>query len=149
LTPPPRFFLDRSLGARSIANGLRAGGLIVQTIEDRYRRELAEQTPDPTWIQDAAQDGYVLLHADKKIRRRTIERDALVTNNARSFAMSSNQLGGSLVVARLLSFRERIYDVIDRRPGPFFYLVYPDKVESRPLEWDSRRRSDPADPSWG
>lgn len=57
-------FLDRSVGTKRVAARLRALGLTVPTIDDRYGTGAAPSVDDPTWITEAARDGYVLLGAD-------------------------------------------------------------------------------------
>lgn len=43
--PEPKFFVDRSLG-KSIAEGLRAAGLTVQTMADVYGEKAAQGLAD-------------------------------------------------------------------------------------------------------
>jgi PIN like domain len=132
--PPPKFFLDRGLGAYSIAGALRNAGIEVQTLRDRYGEEEGQKTNDEKWIEEAAHDGYVLLHKDKRIRYRTIERRALISAQARSFALSSGNLSGADASARLLRNWPKIIRAIRQRPAPFFYVVFDDRIEPRRLD---------------
>lgn len=118
----------------SIASGLRAGGLLVETIDERYGRTHAERVDDRVWIREATADGLILLHADKAIRRRALERQALLDCEARSFCMSNNNMGSVAVVDRLHRHHDRIFDIIATRSGPYFYVVGDRAVESRPLQ---------------
>ncbi|HVF06896.1 MAG TPA: hypothetical protein VNA20_18810 [Frankiaceae bacterium] len=50
--PQPRFFTDRSLGSRVVPDALRAAGLEVQTMRERYgerrAQEIATSSGSPT-----------------------------------------------------------------------------------------------------
>jgi hypothetical protein len=131
----PEFFVDRSLGATSIADGLRAEGFALVTIAEFYGKREAQHIADPTWIRDATERGLVLLHADKRVRYNPLEKAAMLEVGACSFALSNNNLSGLAVVARFVKHRDRIEQVILERDGPYFYQVYDDKIESRPLKW--------------
>jgi len=60
---PLKVFLDRSIGAKKIADALRALGVDVQTIQDRYGDE-SRTVADVRWIAEATRDGRVLIGAD-------------------------------------------------------------------------------------
>lgn len=58
--PAPEFFLDRSLGRHIVAEALRAEGLAVQTLAERYP-ETEELVEDEVWIREVTADGLVIL----------------------------------------------------------------------------------------
>ncbi len=77
-----RLFLDRSIGTRRIAAALRAAELDVETIADRYGPANIH-VPDEQWIAEASRDGRMLISADKRIRYRPRERQAVCVHAAR------------------------------------------------------------------
>ncbi len=132
--PPPKFFLDRGLGVRSIAQALCAAGVELQTLRDRYGEKPGQAIRDVQWIEDATRDGYVLLHKDKRIRYNAVERRALIEFSARSFALSSGNLSGAEASARLLRLWPNILRAVRRQPPPFFYVVLDDRIDLRRLD---------------
>ena len=81
--PPPEFFLDRSLGRHIVADALRAVGLIVQTLHERYP-ETEEFVEDEVWIREVTEAGLVILAKDDKIRRKPREQQAILDSGARA-----------------------------------------------------------------
>lgn len=75
-TPPPealRFFLDRNMGSIAVPRGLRALGLEVVTLSERYGVQAGERVEDVRWMPDAAASGEVVPMADDAIRRKNPE----------------------------------------------------------------------------
>jgi PIN like domain len=131
---PPRFFLDRGLNGKSIAAALRDGGFAAVTMDEMYGREDAEKLADDVWIRDATEAGLVLLHKDKRVRYKPIEKDALLTSAARSFALANGNLLGSEMVRWYLNNLDDIVRTIGRRAaGPYFYHVHEAKIVSMRL----------------
>jgi hypothetical protein len=106
----------------------------LQTLRDRYGEKPGQAIRDEQWIEDATRDGYVLLHKDKRIRHRTVERRALIRASARSFALSSGNLSGADASVRLLRLWPKILRAVHRQPPPFFYVVLDDRIELRHLD---------------
>lgn len=126
-------FLDRSVGTKRVAAGLRALGLTVQTIDDRYGTGAAPSVDDPTWITEAARDGYVLLGADLRIRYRTAERWALCRASARYLAFPRGDLTAVQMVERVGQHRRSIDRVLDE-PGPWVRHLMPAELRSMRLD---------------
>ena len=120
--PEPEFFIDRSLG-KSIAEGLRAVGLTVHTMDSVYGEKQAQQLPDEVWLRDAGKKGWIVLTKDDAIRRRPSERDALTDAGVRVFCLTSAQLRGAEQTARFVDNRHRIVRQA-QKPGPYIYGVY-------------------------
>jgi hypothetical protein len=132
--PPPKFFLDRGLGVYSIAEALIQEGIEIQTLRERYGEVEGQKIKDEKWIREATLDGYILLHKDKRVRRRPNEKRALIESESRSFALSSGNLSGAEATARYLRNWPRILRAIRRRPAPFFYVVLEHGIELRRLD---------------
>lgn len=123
---PPEFFVDRSLG-KSIAEGLRACGLIVHTMASVYGEETAQRLPDDVWLRDAGANGWIVLTKDDAIRRRPSERDAFIEAGVRVFCLTSAQLHGEEQLACFIQNRHRMIRQA-RKPGPYIYGVYEGRV---------------------
>jgi hypothetical protein len=70
--PEITFFIDRSLGAEIFATALRDAGCTVVVHDDRF----PANTPDQIWLAEAGRNGWVVVTKDKRIRFRTIEKEA-------------------------------------------------------------------------
>jgi hypothetical protein len=132
--PPPKFFLDRGLGVYSIAEALRDAGIEIQTLRERYGEAEGQKVADEKWITEATLDGYILLHKDKRVRRRANERQALIESEARSFALSNGNLKGADAADRYLRHWTKILRAVRRHPAPFFYVVLEQGIELRRLD---------------
>jgi hypothetical protein len=91
--PPPEFFLDRSLGRHVVADALRAEGLAVQTLAERYP-ETEELVEDEVWIPEVTAAGLVILMKDDRIRRKPREQQAILESGARAFVVTNANLTG-------------------------------------------------------
>lgn len=65
-----------------VADALRAEGLVVQTLAERYP-ETEEFVEDEDWIREVTADGLVILMKDDRIRRKPRERDRRFSSPAR------------------------------------------------------------------
>jgi hypothetical protein len=92
------FFVDRSLGGKKVPNALRAAGAAVETHDSHFRQDL----PDQDWLTEAGQRGWIVLTADKHIRYRQFERDALIAAKVQAFVVTARpgpETAGLLVSA--------------------------------------------------
>lgn len=124
--PPPEFFLDRSLGRHVVADALRAEGLVVQTLAERYP-EREELVADELWIREATADGLVILMKDDRIRRKPGQRRAILESGARAFVVTNASLTGHQLAELFVENRHRIIQR-SRHPGPYIYGVYPGRL---------------------
>ncbi len=124
---PPEFFLDRSLGRHVVADALRAEGLVVQTLAERYP-ETEEFVEDETWIREVTADGLVILMKDDRIRRKPRERQAILEPGARAFVVTNANLSGEQLAGLFVENQHRIIQQ-SRHPGPYIYGVYPGRLE--------------------
>jgi hypothetical protein len=80
-------------------------------------------TDDAAWLSAlASRPDLVVLTKDTRIRRRTLERDALIAAKLRVFALSSGNLSGADQAAALVRALGRIRRLA-RQPGPFIARV--------------------------
>jgi PIN like domain len=125
--PQPEFFLDRSLGRHVVADALRAVGLSVQTMAERYP-ETEERVVDERWIREVTADGLVILMKDDEIRRKPLEQQAVLESGARSFVVTNANLKGEEVAKLFVDNCHRIMQRA-RKPGPYIYGVYAERLE--------------------
>lgn len=128
-----RVFLDRSVGTRRVAEGLRDLGLAVQTIVDRYGHVAARRLPDTRWITDASADGYLLLGADLRVRYRPAERCALCFACARYVCFSNGNLTAKAMVDIVHSHLGQLTSA-SARPGPWVCHLRTEGLARMPLD---------------
>jgi len=85
------FFVDRSLGRIGVASALRAAGFPVVAHDERFD----PATPDEYWLETAGKEGWIVLSADKSIRRKPDELKALRRHKVRAVFLTSGNLKGS------------------------------------------------------
>jgi hypothetical protein len=120
--PPPRFFLDRSLGAVVVPTLLRTAGFEVETMRERYGERRAQTVADTDWLADVGAAGLVVLMKDKRIRTRPAEQRAVVRYGIRCFCLARGNLTGEQMAASFVSMRSRILTACGE-PGPFLWSV--------------------------
>ncbi|MEZ0493297.1 hypothetical protein AB2L28_13735 [Kineococcus sp. TBRC 1896] len=115
-------FVDRSLGAAIVPDGLRAAGLTIKTMRDVYGEAPGAATADVDWIAMAGDRGWIMFHKDARIRRNERERQAVTEHAGRMFCITNANTTGADNLHRFL----RCLAAIDRaaaHPGPFIYGV--------------------------
>ena len=94
-TAPPEplhVFIDECLGRHAVPDALRAAGVTVTL----YHELFPEGTDDAAWLSAlAGQTDLIVFTKDTRIRRRTIERQAMEAAGLKVFALSSGNLPGA------------------------------------------------------
>ena len=127
MAKPPEFFIDRSLGRRAVAEALEAHGLVVHTMSAVYGELIGQGLTDETWLRDVGTRGWIVLMKDDAIRRRPLERDALIAGGVRAFCLANAQLRGEEMARRFVTNRHRILRQA-QHPGPYIYGVYENRI---------------------
>jgi hypothetical protein len=125
---PPRFFLDRSLGRIAVPTLLRASGLELVTLAERYGVPADQNVSDEVWLKEAGKRRELVLFKDRRIRYRTAERAAIVRFKVQCFCISSGNLTGEEMASRILANLDRIIEV-STQPGPSLHMVYANRIE--------------------
>jgi predicted nuclease of predicted toxin-antitoxin system len=125
--PDPEFFIDRSLGRYQLAGALREIGWTVHTHFEVYG-DRDEDVDDVEWVAYAGEHGYVVLMRDTRIRRRAVERQALVDAGVRAFVLTAGQVTAEVYIETVLSHRHRILQRARKR-GPTIFAVRASGVE--------------------
>lgn len=103
---PLTFFVDECLGRKSLADALRAAGHAVVLHHERFE----PGTGDAEWLtalHEHRQD-WVVLTKDKKIRRRPLEKVAIMNAGLRVFALTAGDLTLDAQTRAFLSGLKRI-----------------------------------------
>ncbi|HEV3095077.1 MAG TPA: hypothetical protein VGY30_11255 [Solirubrobacteraceae bacterium] len=81
---------------------------------------LAEDTLDDKWLPHAGANDWVVIHRDKKIRKRPTERQALLDSGVRTFCLTGSGNYTRWDTLRLLVARwPDIERIADQRAGPY------------------------------
>ena len=130
----PKFFLDRGLGSRILADGLRRAGWRVETMDERYGTAASQLQGDPEWIPEAAQRGDAILCKDRAVTRNPLEAQAIHMNDAKVFVITSQNVTGAVMLDWVLANEEEIFQWAARR-GPFACGIHPRKLERLKLNY--------------
>ena len=87
-----------------------------------------QRVADEVWLRRCADEGWVALMKDDRIRRRPAETLAVEESGVRAFCLTN----GNLKLDEMCEwFVTNIHRIIQRsrRPGPFIDGVYADRVE--------------------
>lgn len=120
---PPRevvYFIDRSLG-KVAAQILRDSRATVELHDDHF----PQATPDEKLLPAVAEKGRLFITKDKRIRRRTLERDAVIDSNLRVFVLAATKnMTGKQMGELLVRHRVKIERLGRKQPPPFIAGVY-------------------------
>lgn len=129
----PTLFLDRSLGRIQVPNLLRAAGLEVITLAERYGVPADETVADSTWLAEVGSRDWVALMKDERIRRRTAEK--LVVNQfaVRCFVITRADLRAEQMAHRFIDNMPAIARPC-AEPGPYIFAVHETRIERLKLD---------------
>lgn len=83
----------------------------------------AQDTPDEEWLTRAGQEGWVVLTKDKLIRKRPIEREALVAAHVRAFVFTGGNVSGVEMAESIIAAIPRMLRVIAATEPPFIARI--------------------------
>lgn len=75
---------------------------------------------DVAWIRAVASRGYIIITSDKGIETDPIERLAVIESKAKVFILDEGGARAIHWAAAVIVSKDRIYEVVRDRPGPFF-----------------------------
>ena len=79
----------------------------------------ASDTPDEEWLTRAGREGWIVLTKDKWIRKRPIERQALVAAGVRAFVFTGGNMSGVEMAESIVAALPRMLQVMTTTPAPF------------------------------
>lgn len=102
-----------------VATALREQGFAVELLEDRFANDAA----DEEWLPEVGELGWLILTKDDKIRRRPVERDALLRSGARAFVLPSGNMSGSEMAATVVKSLPKIQRFVSKHQPPFIARI--------------------------
>lgn len=119
LPEPLVCLIDECLGRYAVPNALRAEGVEVVLHHEIF----APGTDDEEWLRALSRrPDLVVLTKDTRIRKRTLERQALERAGLKVFALSAGNLSGVEQAAVFVRALPRIRRLV-AQPGPFIARV--------------------------
>ena len=120
-TPPEvlTFFLDQNLGDKIIAQALRQQALNVELLKEHF----AIDARDEDWLPGVGQRGWLVLTKDDRIRRRSVEREALMQSGTRVFILPSANMSGDEMAAAIVKALPKIRRFVASTPPPFIARI--------------------------
>jgi len=98
-----------------VVAALRNTGADVRLHQDYF----ADDANDEVWLPEVARRNWVILTRDKRIRRRPIEKQALVASGAKTFVLTSGNLRGRDMAEILVAQINRIERLAQKTDPPF------------------------------
>jgi hypothetical protein len=131
-TPALQFFMDRSLGSIIVPAALRHAGWVLETMDERYGVRASQSISDVQWIEEATENGDVLLCKDLRIASNPLEAVAVDRVSARAFGLARRDIVGQAMVRYFLENELPIFRMARRAQGPYVVSVS-DSSNPRPL----------------
>ena len=112
-------FLDATHQSKVTAKLLRDLDVNVEVHKRHYRPD----APDPEWIADATNRGWVIISGDKGIREDGVNRHAVIKARAKVFLLTDTTSRGAEWAASLVVARKKILRIAEQNNGPFYCVV--------------------------
>ena len=125
LHEPLVFFLDRCLESKTVIAALAGAGLELR----RHGSLFKPDSPDVEWLPEVARRKWVLLTKDERVRRRPIEKQALLIPGARSFILTAGKMTGREMADTFIRHIHRIQAIAKNQKPPFIATVTRDGVK--------------------
>ena len=120
-------FFDRNFGSR-VPRAIRLAGQEIRLHDEECRQD----TPDTEIIPLTAQNDWVLVTRDKKLRKRPAEVEAIRSAAAKCVVLAQRaQMNAWDLLQRVVCSWSDIEQIVDNSPGPFILNVYKDGRLSR------------------
>ena len=112
------FFTDRDLGKR-FPEILSAAGLQVKRHADHFPHDC----PDPVWLEEIGQRGWIAITHDGRIRYKPNELAAVIQHRVALLVIIGHAPYPQLARA-FVATQDRIFDFLERHNPPFIAKVY-------------------------
>jgi hypothetical protein len=113
-----KFYFDENLGIQ-LSNGLREFG------EDTcHSRDCSfNGVADDIWLRYVGDQGWFLITVDRRIRRRPLEKEALIQHKVGAFFLLGKSMSRWAYVEQLVRSWNRIKEIAARERRPFAYSI--------------------------
>lgn len=102
-------------------------------MDERYGVSASQGISDVKWIEEATDNGDVLLCKDMAIARNPLEAAVIYRVSARAFALARQNIDGQSMVSCLLANQQRIFRMARRAEGPYVVSVSENGLRRMPL----------------
>jgi predicted nuclease of predicted toxin-antitoxin system len=116
------FFIDWSIGQRTVPEALRQAGAVVETHLDHFPQE----APDIEWLREVGLRGWVVLTKDVKISSRPWEVEAIARAGVRVFILVAGNLTSRQMASLLVGAVDRMERLTIGNKAPFIAKIYKD-----------------------
>jgi hypothetical protein len=123
----PNLFIDRSLGRIRVPTILRAEGLRLVTLAERYGIPADESVTDVQWLTDAGRNGEIVFMKDERIRYNEAEKAAVKRFSVKCFCLSRGGLKAPEMAGYFLGNLRAIVRACEVE-GPLIAIVYRDSI---------------------
>ena len=113
-----RYFFDNNLG-KNLALGLRGFGEDTLHLTEKFD----EKTPDEEWLKFIGTEGYFLFTTDKRIRRRPLEKKALLDHNVGAFFLGGKNMSRWNYIRQIINAWHKIEEAAKKEKKPFAFRV--------------------------
>lgn len=113
------FFLDKSVGAVTLARALRDRGVRV----DPHREHFPPGTPDERWLRTVGAYGWIVVTRDQRIRYRKVEQQALLEASVRAFVFTGGSATGEQTAEAVVRALPKILEIVRSERPPFIYAI--------------------------
>lgn len=79
--------------------------------------------PDAEWLEEVGKRGWVVLSKDKLIRKRNVEKYALINANVATFILTSGNLTGEQMGEALVKAHKKMIRIVENYQRPFIVTV--------------------------
>ena len=115
----PVFLLDEALGGKIVPQMLLDAGFSVQKLIDHFPRG----TLDVDWLAEVGRRGWVVLSKDNMIRKRRLEREALLKADVAAFILTSANMTGEEMGRAFVLAHKRMLRILASNTKPFIASV--------------------------
>lgn len=117
---PPVFFIDHCLGRKLVVGRLKAAGADARALVDEGFSENAE---DVEWLPIVASRGWAIVTKDKRIGKRPLEREAIISAGGGAFIVAMGRLKGIEVADLLAGALPKMLRIWANCARPFIAVV--------------------------
>ena len=115
----PTLFIDRDAWSRKLDQALREAGIPAAADRDHF----ADDTPDPLWLAEVGERGWIVLTRDQRIRHRPNELRAVRDARLHVFALTSGNLSAAATAEIVLAAWPAICRAVVAHDPPMLWSV--------------------------
>jgi hypothetical protein len=111
------FYLDQCIYSKLLVDRMRAAGARVEHAGGAF----PFGTPDEVYLTGCGENGWLVLTRDKRIRHRTLEKQALRAAGVGVFAFTAGQATAEETALVIVPLLKKMVNISVSEPKPFLY----------------------------